>query len=138
MNLSQLKGVGKTRLEALHAAGINSLRDLLYTVPCQYRDLSATATVEAAQTGERVSLRLCREGEAKLARFGKGARVTCAFTDETGRITACWFNQPWMREALNSRTKVLLFGRVESYGRQKQLVNPTLESEQRIVPVYRP
>ena len=38
MQLTDLKGIGKTRLEALHAAGICSLRDLLYTFPVRYRD----------------------------------------------------------------------------------------------------
>ncbi len=88
MELSDIKGIGKTRLAALHAAGICSLRDLLYAVPYKYRDLSRLSTVAQAQAGERVCLELGREGEAKLSRHGKLSRVTCAFSDATGRITA--------------------------------------------------
>ena len=54
MQLTDLKGIGKTRLEALHAAGICSLRDLLYTFPVRYRDLSSPTTVRQAQPGESV------------------------------------------------------------------------------------
>ncbi|MEG1676406.1 MAG: ATP-dependent DNA helicase RecG [Clostridia bacterium] len=138
MQLSELTGVGKKRLEALHAAGIYSLRDLLYTVPCKYKDVSTTTTIAQATVGQRVGLCLLRQGEAKLARFGKNARVTCTFTDATGQISACWFNQPWMRENLNQRTSVTLFGTVEQYANQKKLNNPSIETEQRIVPLYAP
>ncbi len=138
MELSDIKGIGKTRLAALHAAGICSLRDLLYAVPYKYRDLSRLSTVAQAQAGERVCLELVREGEAKLSRHGKLSRVTCAFSDATGRITACWFNQPWMRENMNRHTRLTLYGQVEAGGGHKRLMNPSVETQRRILPVYRP
>lgn len=138
MELYQLKGVGQTRLKALHAAGICSLRDLLYTVPSKYRDVSRTLSVREAETGTQAVLSVVREGEAKLRRHGKLSQVTCTFSDATGRITACWFNQPWMRENLNHRTRCNLYGLVDTFGGGKRMVNPTLETELRIIPVYKP
>lgn len=138
MELSQLKGIGKTRLEALHAAGICSLRDLLYAVPVKYRDLSRVTSVANAQNGERVCMQLVREGGAKLSRHGKLCRVTCTFTDDSGRITACWFNQPWMRDNIEKYTRVTLFGSVEVRSGKRWLMNPGIEHELRIVPQYRP
>ena len=38
MDLSDLKGIGPVRCEALRAVGITSLRDLLYTLPIRYED----------------------------------------------------------------------------------------------------
>ena len=137
MQLTDLKGIGKTRLEALHAAGICSLRDLLYTFPVRYRDLSSPTTVRQAQPGESVCLLLSRRGEAKLSRHGKLSRVTCTFADETGQISACWFNQPWMREHLNAGTRFMLYGRMEACGAGKRMTNPSLEKELGVVPVYR-
>ncbi len=110
MELSQLKGIGKTRLEALHAAGICSLRDLLYAVPVKYHDLSCITPVAQARPGERACFQLVREGEAKLSRHGKLCRVTCRFVDDTGAITACCCNQPWMREARSRLTRLTLYG----------------------------
>lgn len=82
MELASLTGIGKNRLEALHAAGIVSLRDLLYTVPQKYRDCSAITPAARAEAGQRQCFSLVREGEAKLARFkGKMTLVTCAFSD---------------------------------------------------------
>lgn len=138
-SLSEIKGIGKIRLEALHAAGIFSLRDLLYCVPLKYRDVSRTVTIAQASPGQRCGLRLLRQGEAKLARFkGKMTRTTCLMTDETGSLTACWFNQPWMKDNLNKQTRLLLYGTVEVRGGKKWLTNPSIETENRIVPIYRP
>ena len=137
MQLSDLRGIGKTRLEALHAAGICSLRDLLYAPPVRYRDLSSPVSVARARAGEAACLLLSRRGEAKLSRHGKLSRVTCVFADETGEISACWFNQPWMREQINAGTRFTLFGTVEAGGARKRLSNPSVEKELRIVPVYR-
>ena len=137
MQLTDLKGIGKTRLEALHAAGICSLRDLLYAFPVRYRDVSAPVSVAQAQPGETACLQLTRRGEARLSRHGKLSRVNCTFADETGQISACWFNQPWMREHLNAGTRFTLYGRVEASGAGKRLTNPSLEKELGVVPVYR-
>lgn len=138
MELSQLKGVGKTRLQALHAAGICSLRDLLYTVPVKYKDLGQITTVAAAEPGKRVTMHLIREGEAKLSRHGKLSRVTCTFVDDTGKITAVWFNQPYMRNVLNNGTRFTFYGLVEAHGRGLKFMNASIEKELRIIPVYKP
>ncbi|MBE5801369.1 MAG: ATP-dependent DNA helicase RecG [Clostridiales bacterium] len=138
MELAQLHGIGKNRLQALHAAGINSLRDLLYAVPVKYKDTSAVSTVAQALEGERCTFELVREQEAKLSRFGKKSRVTCVLSDDTGALTACWFNQPWMRENLNKVTRIRLYGVVSSHAGKKQLINPSVEKELAILPVYRP
>ena len=138
MELSDLHGVGAARLNALHAAGIFSLRDLLYALPYKYRDLSRISTVADAPVGERVTLRLKRVGAAKLTRFGKSARVQCVFADDTGELTAWWFNQPWMKKNLDNQTSLTLYGLVEEFKGRKQLSNPSVEKELRILPVYRP
>ena len=138
MELSDLQGIGKARLAALHAAGIDSLRDLLYAVPLQYKDLGECTPVAQTHDGEKQTLRVNRLGEPKLSRYGKLCRVTCQFTDDSGAVQCCWFNQPWMKDALMKRQQFLLFGKVEYTGRKVQMVNPSLEDSIRIVPVYRP
>ena len=73
MELTDLKGIGKTRLEALHAAGICSLRDLLYAFPVRYRDVSAPVSVAKAQPGEAACLLLTRRGEASCRAMASSA-----------------------------------------------------------------
>ena len=138
MELIDLQGIGKARLAALHAAGIDSLRDLLYTVPFRYRDMGTRTTVAEARVGERQTLVVERYGEPKIFRRGKLCRVTCTFRDDTGEVLGCWFNQPWMMANLMRRQRFLMFGRVEMQGHGLRLTNPSIEDEIRIVPVYRP
>ena len=138
MELSDLHGIGKVRFAALHAAGIDSLRDLLYAVPMQYRDLGNHVAIGDARAGERQAMQLHRFGEPKLFRHGKLSRVTCQFTDETGEAQGIWFNQPWMRDALMKKQQYLLYGKVERIGGKVRILNPSLEDALRIVPVYRP
>ena len=38
MELQTLKGIGKSRIAALHQAGIDTMADLLQTLPRSYRD----------------------------------------------------------------------------------------------------
>lgn len=138
MELSQLNGIGPTRLKAFHAAGIRSLRDLLYMLPVKYRDTSKVSTIEEADVGDKVCLQLTREGPPKLFRKGKMCRISCRLSDPTGVINAVWFNQIWMKQILENKTKMMLYGRVERYGNQKQIMNPVIETEPRIIPVYKP
>ena len=138
MELTNLKGVGKTRLTAMHAAGIFSLRDLLYTVPIKYRDVSNCMQVENAKIGMQAAFHLRRSEAPKLTRFGKMCKVSCRLEDDTGSITAVWFNQPWRKESLMKDSHYLIFGRVDGFGGKLQLSNPSIESAERIVPLYRP
>ena len=138
MELSDLQGVGKTRLAALHAAGIDSLRDLLYAVPFKYQDLGERVPVAQARAGEKCAVLVNRQCEPKLSRHGKLSRVTCPLSDDSGEILACWFNQPWMKENLMKRHQFLLYGKVERTARSIKLLNPSVEERLRIVPLYRP
>ena len=122
----------------MHAAGIFSLRDLLYVVPYQYRDVNHCCSVADARPGERAAFHLQRLEAPKLSRFGKISKVTCTFEDGTGVMTAVWFNQPWMKENLQKQTRYLLYGLVEQSGAKCRLSNPSVEDAERIVPLYRP
>ena len=53
MLLTDLKGLGEARLEALHKAGIFTLTDLLLTLPVRYQDTTTiTPLGEAVPGGE--------------------------------------------------------------------------------------
>jgi len=137
MELGDLKGVGQIRLEALHAAGISSLRDLLYTVPARYVNMGALTNAADAINGAQQAFHLRRKDAPRVFYHGKLSRVTCRLMDDTGEITGCWFNQPWMRDVLTKRDEFLLYGRVERTQKTVRLMNPRIEDSLRIVPVYR-
>ena len=51
MELQDLKGIGKSRIAALHQAGIDTMADLLQTLPRSYRDTSRVTPSGSAASG---------------------------------------------------------------------------------------
>ena len=96
MQLSELKGLGPTRLKTLCAMGISSLRDLLYFLPLRYEDMTGPVSCGNTAVGMTCLVQARVAREPKLSRYGKLTRVTCALEDETGKLPLIWFNQPWM------------------------------------------
>lgn len=74
MELKDLKGLGPTRLEALRAMGICSLRDLLYNLPVSYQDGTHCAPCALA-VGETAVQGVLR-AEPKLSRFNGLTKIT--------------------------------------------------------------
>ncbi len=138
MQLEELKGVGKIRLQKLHAAGIFSLRDLLLYFPVRYKDTTTLTNLTTAQIGDEITLKGEMVGKGALRRFPGGNSVTWLFKNEDGEQISCiWFNQPWMaKQAFHP--PVLLHGKLARFKTGLQLVNPSIEKQQRILPVYKP
>jgi len=143
------KGVGPRRAEQLHALGVETVEDLLLHLPLRYEDRSRLARVGELQPGQRASV----SGTIAVAGLRRARRMTLyeiRLEDETGRLKALWFNQPFLRQVLERGRRVVLFGTVERDahgGRtlmmsspQYELLGPEDEAPGvhtgRIVPVY--
>lgn len=137
MELSEIKGLGPTRLESLRAMGIVSLRDFLLCLPKNYEDMTQETPCAQAQCG--MTVLVCGQIEAapKLNRFGGLTRVTAAVRDETGRLPCVWYNQPWITQQLREGDAVMLYGRVGDKNNRRVLQNPSRVTEKKLVPVYR-
>ena len=138
MELCDLRGVGKTRLESMRAAGILSLRDLLFFLPTGYKDTTVITPIGELVPGQTAAVMGSIKGKPRLSRFRGMSSVTASLWDETGHIHCIWYNQPWMEKNLSGREQMLLYGRVEERKGKRQLLNPSLEEEPGIMPVYRP
>lgn len=138
MDLKDLRGVGKTRLESLRAAGILSLRDLLFFLPTGYKDTTVLTPIGELVPGQAAAVMGSIKGKPRLSRFKGLTCVTASLWDETGHIQCIWYNQPWMEKNLSGREQVLLYGRMEERKGKRQLVNPSLEDMPGIVPIYKP
>ncbi|MBQ8537521.1 MAG: DEAD/DEAH box helicase, partial [Clostridia bacterium] len=137
MELSELKGLGKTRLKALNAAGVFSLRDLLCFLPTGYRDTTSPMLVAQLQPGQSAAVCGAFKGTPRLNRFKGMNSVTATFCDESGSIACVWYNQPWLQKQLDGLQEVLLYGRVEIKNGRRTLMNPTRETAPGITPVYK-
>ena len=136
MNVSDLKGVGPTRLEHLRAMGISSLRDLLYFLPVRYEDQETVTPIRDAWDSP-VMIRGTVAEKPKIAYFHGISRVTARIGDETGKMPLCWFNEPWMIQQLPVGQKIMLYGKIQVKDKTRQMLNPKLVTEPGWMPIYR-
>ncbi len=136
--LSEVKGIGPARLKALAEAGIYSVRELVMYLPREYRDMLEPTPLCDAHPGEMCACRVRVAGDVVEQRAKKLLITRVYVTDGTETLMAVWYNQPWLKKQLPRGREMLLYGKVEQKRGVTQLVSPVIESEEKIVPVYKP
>lgn len=141
--LSNIKGVGEKTREAFEKAGLHTVGDLINFFPRRYEDYSKLTNISDIRPG-RVTLK-GRVDSVITRQVRRGMHITEAtLEDETGKIAAVWFNQPYRATQLRQKDAKWLFsGDFNLQGRKYQLVSASVEqidkkhvSAGRIVPVY--
>jgi ATP-dependent DNA helicase RecG len=150
--LLALPGVGAARARDLAAVGITGTKDLLWWLPHRYEDRRHPLPLAALREGVAACVRVKVLAVKDRRAFRSGLHLTEALVgDESGSVTAVWFNQPWIKNLLAPGTNVFLYGRAGLFsvrgGLRLQLENPDVEKvpgpgeepihADRIVPVYR-
>jgi len=113
--LDALPGIGPTLKKRLAKLGLARVADLLDHRPFRYEEPAARRAISDLFGEEEAVI----EGEIKkvsIRRRGRLAIFTADIADETGRIGATWFNQPWLAEKLKPGTHVRLRGSPNRYG----------------------
>ncbi|WP_370327280.1 ATP-dependent DNA helicase RecG [Euzebya sp.] len=114
---------------------IETVRDLVWYLPRQeaYKDLGARQPITDVEIGEPATVvgtvvRWTRVQPRKRGRGGKRLTIEKALIrdDSGGRITAAFFNQPWLPGRHPEGTEVAVSGTVESYRDDLQLKGPKL------------
>ena len=138
-----LPGVGPARAKALARLGLFTVSDLLGYYPRDYEDRRKSAAVAEAPEGVPVCLTLMVAEPPRLSRIRRGLElVKVRLVDDTGSITATFFNQGYLKDALRTGETYVCFGRVEGQGNRRQMTNPVCERADkvrftgRILPVY--
>ena len=137
MELQDLKGIGKSRIAALHQAGIDTMADLLQTLPRSYRDTSRVTPIAQLSPGTPACVRGYLKGSPKLVYFHGKARVSATLQDESGTLPLVWFNQPWVRDKLSSEEDLLLYGQpARDKSGRITLYSPSFEEKEALLPQY--
>ena len=136
--LSEVKGIGPARLKALADAGITSVRELVMDLPREYRDLRESTPLCEAKAGESAAYRVQVAGDATEQRARRLLITRVYVTDGTETLMAVWYNQPWLKKQLPRGRELLLYGKAEIRRGALQLVSPTIETGEEILPVYKP
>lgn len=105
--------INKRIIPALKRLGIKTIRDFLFYFPSRYDDYSNLKKIREVGIGETVTVqgvikKITNRRTAKKRMFLTEATVE----DESGKITALWFNQPFLSQNLKMGSFVNLSGKV--------------------------
>jgi ATP-dependent DNA helicase RecG len=141
--LEKIKGVGVKVGEQFALAGIYTVGDLIEFFPRVHEDFSRVTKISDLKPGKVTIKARCESISTKTVR--RGLRLTTAtLADDSGKIQAIWFNQPYRETQLKSGIELFFSGEFEFNYNRYQLTNPSAEKvsempvqTDRILPVYR-
>ena len=141
--VERLPGIGPARARSLEKLGLATVEDLLRYFPRDYEDRRRFSTVAAAPVDTPVCLELLVAEPPRLSRIRKGLELVKArLVDDTGSVSATFFNQSYMKDALRTGETYVVYGRVEGPPGRRQMTNPVCERADRarftgrILPIY--
>ncbi|HEX2038327.1 MAG TPA: ATP-dependent DNA helicase RecG [Acidimicrobiales bacterium] len=139
--VTELRGVGAKRADALEELGVESVLDLLTHYPRRYVDRTTQVPIGSLTVGEEAMV----VGEVKRANVLRGrnrgsARAEIDVHDGTGFLRCTFFNQAWRAKQLPVGTTAVFFGKLDLYRGRRQMTNPVVDligdRTGRIVPIY--
>ncbi len=141
-----LKGVGEVRAEQLKRLDIETVGDLLLTVPRRYDDRRHFQKMSSLQGGEWATVHgTIVSGGFVRPRFGKSF-YEAILQDGSGVVQCRWFNAQYLADQLKVGETLVVFGKVSRFKGQPVFVHPEFEAAKddaeesihvgRIVPVY--
>ena len=141
--LEQVKGVGPKIAIQLRTAGLETVGDIITFLPRRHDDFTGLVPIADLKPGKVTIRAHCESISTRPVR--RGLRLTTAvLADDSGKLNAIWFNQPYRTQQLGGSDDEFYFsGEFEyNYGRY-QLTNPTAEiakdmpvQAERLMPVY--
>jgi ATP-dependent DNA helicase RecG len=142
-SLEKVKGVGAKTADQFRQAGLETVDDLINFLPRTHEDFSDIVNIADIHPGKKTIKARCEKIATRPVR--RGLRITTAtLADETGKLQAVWFNQPYRETQLKSGDEFYFSGEFEFNYNRYQLTNPSAEKTSdmpvqtdRLLPVYR-
>ncbi|HHV15643.1 MAG TPA: ATP-dependent DNA helicase RecG [Gelria sp.] len=110
-DLQYIKGVGPKRRKQLNRLGLNTVFDLIWNIPRSYFNRDNVNRITELRDSEASSIKgkICSTG---TTRTRSGMIIFKALVqDDSGAITAVWFNQPFMSRIIKPGQDVFLSGK---------------------------
>ena len=119
----------ESQKKALKKLGIKTIEDLLYHFPVRYGDTSCKKNIGTLNEGDKAVV----FGKIFGLKTSKGFRSKIPMSeawieDESGKIKAVWFHQPYIAKMINENTFVRADGKVSNRKGELYLSNPKIET----------
>jgi ATP-dependent DNA helicase RecG len=114
-SVDTLSGVGQTFAKRLRKLGLLTVRDVLFHRPRRYESAADEIAISDLWGDEEVAIAGTVLG-VRSRRRGRLTIVNATIEDDSGSISATWFNQPWLADKLRAGTRIRLRGRLGKYG----------------------
>lgn len=126
-SLAGIKGIGEVSLAKLHQAGINTRLDLIYFLPRDYRTVNFFRRIADVRPGQ-----ITVKASASNINHRRGQKrfleiTTAELEDNSGKILATWFNQPYRQKQL-AHGEFYFSGEYSFNRGQFQLLNPSVQA----------
>ena len=137
-----IKGVGPNRVQLLNRLGIFTLKDLITYYPRTYEDRSKPKFIAECVDGEEALIEAYASGRVQEIRLKGKTMYKLVIQDESGKATATWFNQSYLKNTFKMGEKYKFYGKVNNYFGKITLNNPVFESYEKssntgkIIPIY--
>jgi len=119
----------ETQKTALKKLGLKTIGDLLYHFPTRYGDTSEKKNIGSLNPGESAVV----FGQISKLKTSKGFRSKIPMSeawieDESGKIKAVWFHQPYIAKMIHEGAFVRIEGKVSERKNEHYFSNPKIET----------
>ncbi len=124
-DISSIKGIGTKTTKLFKKKNINTVFDLLWSLPRDYTDRTQISKINELQLGKVQTLVVNVEKYSFPRIRNLPNKVICG--DETGKLECIFFNsyEGYIRKILPLKSKVTISGKISFYKNKYQITNPT-------------
>ena len=122
-----IKGIAKAKARQLSGVGIHTLSDAIHYYPRTYENITLNPKLSDLTDKMSCSFVAAVATTPTKTGYGKKAWVKTVLTDDTAKIRAIWFHQPYVIENLKVGEYYRFTGVVQRDNRVFQIVNPHFE-----------
>ena len=124
-DISSIKGIGTKTTKLFKKKNINTVFDLLWSLPRDYTDRTQISKINELQLGKVQTIVVNVEKYSFPRIRNLPNKVICS--DETGKLECIFFNsyEGYIRKILPLKSRVTISGKISFYKNKYQITNPT-------------
>ncbi len=138
-NIKAIKGVGKKAEELLQKLKINTVGELLYSLPVRYVDLTNPKTIIEMEESDSGAVKATVVRAPRWLKYsGKNGIFSYEVSDYTDIMDVVVFNQPYLFKNIHVGDEYIFEGRISIFRSRAQMQNPAIykTSVSKIIPYY--